>query len=164
MVANERRSCQLACRTAVLIQTVLCQAATGLVKCWSNNQAERHFMCVTRIVTSCVAAVFAALLSACGEGPSGPSAAQSVSRSLQPQDTALAAIYQRSCASCHTVAATGSPLTGDAAAWAPRMAKGMDTLVDNVVNGFGGMPPFGLCMDCDALQFEALIQFMAQGE
>jgi cytochrome c5 len=44
------------------------------------------------------------------------------------------------------------------------MAKGMDSLVDNVVNGFGGMPPFGLCMDCDALQFEALIQFMAQGE
>jgi cytochrome c5 len=44
------------------------------------------------------------------------------------------------------------------------MAKGMDTLVDNVVNGFGGMPPFGLCMDCDVAQFEALINFMATGE
>ncbi len=115
-------------------------------------------------VIKVVAAVGTALLFGCGEGPSGPSQAQSVSRTLQPQDAALAAIYQRSCASCHTVAATGAPLTGDAAAWSPRMAKGMDTLVDNVVNGFGGMPPFGLCMDCDALQFEALILFMAQGQ
>ena len=103
------------------------------------------------------------LLAACGEGPAPPPEAQAVSRTLQPADPALAAIYQRSCASCHTVAATGSPLTGDNEAWQPRMAKGMDTLVNNVVNGYGGMPPFGLCMDCDAAQFEALIQFMATG-
>ncbi len=102
-----------------------------------------------------------ALLCGCGDGPGAPPAAEAVSRTLQPQDTALAAVYQRSCASCHTVAATGAPLTGDPMAWAPRMGKGMDTLVNNVVNGFGGMPPFGLCMDCDVAQFEALIQFMA---
>ena len=104
------------------------------------------------------------LLPGCGEGPAAPAAAQAHSRTLQPQDEAIAAIYQRSCASCHTVAATGAPLTGDLPAWAPRMAKGMETLVDNVVNGFGGMPPFGLCMDCDVAQFEALINFMATGE
>lgn len=105
-----------------------------------------------------------ALLGACGEGPAAPPAAEAASRALQPADPGLAAIYQRSCASCHTVAATGAPLTGDGAAWSPRMGKGMDVLVDNVVNGFGGMPPFGLCMDCDAAQFEALILFMATGE
>ena len=104
------------------------------------------------------------LLPGCGEGPAAPVAAQAHSRTLQPQDEAVAAIYQRSCASCHTVAATGAPLTGDLPAWTPRMAKGMETLVDNVVNGFGGMPPFGLCMDCDVAQFEALINFMATGE
>ena len=108
---------------------------------------------------------FGFLLSGCGEvgSPAPPPAAEATSRALQPQDAALAAVYQRSCASCHTVAATGAPLTGDSQAWSPRMAKGMDTLVDNVVNGFGGMPPFGLCMDCDVEQFEALIQFMATG-
>ncbi|MAT92772.1 MAG: cytochrome c5 family protein [Halioglobus sp.] len=83
------------------------------------------------------------------------------SATLVPADPDLAAIYNRSCRSCHTVAATGSPLTGDRAAWAPRLEKGMDVLVDNVVGGFGGMPPFGLCMDCDAGQFEALIDFMS---
>jgi cytochrome c5 len=40
----------------------------------------------------------------------------------------------------------------------------MDAMVGSVVNGFGGMPPFGLCMDCSAEQFEALIQFMATAE
>jgi cytochrome c5 len=41
------------------------------------------------------------------------------------------------------------------------MDKGMNVLVDNVINGYGGMPPLGLCMECDADQFEALIRFMA---
>jgi len=105
-----------------------------------------------------------ALLPGCGDGPSPAPAMEAASRALQPADAGLAAIYQRSCASCHTVAATGAPLTGDSAAWAPRMDKGLDVLVDSVVNGFGGMPPFGLCMDCDVAQFEALIRFMAAGE
>jgi cytochrome c5 len=110
------------------------------------------------------AVLLLALLSACGEGPQGAPPAEAASRALQPADLELAQVYQRSCASCHTVAATGAPLTGDTAAWAPRLDKGMHTLVDNVVNGFGGMPPFGLCMDCDAAQFEALTSFMATGQ
>ncbi len=102
------------------------------------------------------------VLCACNEPSSkGSLAAQAASRSLLPQAPEIATLYARSCRSCHTVAATGAPLTGDTAAWAPRMDKGMDVLVDNVVNGFGGMPPLGLCMDCDAGQFEALIRFMA---
>jgi cytochrome c5 len=102
------------------------------------------------------------VLNACSDGPSESSAAnETKSRQLRPTDTQIAAIYDRSCRSCHTIAATGAPLTGDAVAWAPRMAKGMPTLVDNVVGGFGGMPPFGMCMDCSAEEFEALISFMA---
>lgn len=89
--------------------------------------------------------------------------AQAESLKLAPQDPEIAAIYLRSCRSCHTVAATGAPLTGDAEAWAPRMEKGMSVMVDSVVNGSGGMPPFGLCMDCSAEQFAALIEFMAAG-
>jgi cytochrome c5 len=85
------------------------------------------------------------------------------SRQLRPSQPEIAALYERSCRNCHTIAASGAPLTGDKAAWAPRMDKGMEVLLDSVVNGFGGMPPFGLCMDCSAQQFEALIQFMARG-
>jgi cytochrome c5 len=104
-------------------------------------------------------------LSGCGEPVNvGSPERAAESRQLVPQDQEIAAIYARSCRSCHTVAGTGAPLTGDTQAWAPRMDKGMDVLLDSVVNGFGGMPPFGLCMDCDAPQFEALIRFMAGGK
>ena len=107
------------------------------------------------------------LVAACGQdgsdsaAPAASAFSQADSLALKPADTELAQIYERSCRSCHTIAATGSPLTGDKAAWAPRMEKGMNTLIDNVINGFGGMPPLGLCMDCSADQFEALIDFMA---
>ena len=111
-----------------------------------------------------------AMLSACGDQSSGSgagngsAAAEQHSRVLAPADPALKGIYNRSCRNCHTIAATGAPLTGDVAGWAPRMEKGMDTLLNNVIDGFGGMPPFGMCMDCDAEQFEALIDFMASAE
>ena len=112
-----------------------------------------------------VAIVLANTLTACGggagEGGGKSPEAEIASRELTPSDPAIASIYNRSCRNCHTIAATGAPLTGDQASWAKRMTKGMDTLVDNVVNGFGGMPPFGMCMDCDLEQFEALTTFMA---
>jgi len=81
-----------------------------------------------------------------------------------PSDTDLASIYARSCKTCHSVAGTGAPLTGDTVGWQPRMDQGMDVMVDHVITGFGGMPPFGFCMDCDADQFQALIKFMVEGE
>ncbi|NHO86561.1 cytochrome c5 family protein [Pseudoteredinibacter isoporae] len=103
------------------------------------------------------------LLSACGgsedKAAAGPSKASL--RSLAPSDPQLAAIYQRSCKACHGTGAPAIPQSGDVEAWKPRAAKGMDTLLDNVINGVGGMPPLGMCMDCDPEQFEALIQFMA---
>ena len=101
-------------------------------------------------------------LVACGdvEGPEHGIDEQT-SRATVPENPELAKIYNRSCRNCHTVAATRAPLTGDTAAWSALMDKGMDVLVANVVNGIGGMPPFGLCMSCDADDFEALIRFMA---
>jgi cytochrome c5 len=114
---------------------------------------------------SCLPIACILLLAACGDPADNPSAArETASRELQPASTDLAATYNRSCRSCHTVVATGAPLTGDTSAWAPRMDKGMGAMVDSVVNGFGGMPPFGMCMDCNVEQFEALITFMATGE
>ena len=49
---------------------------------------------------------------------------------------------------------------GDAA-WEPRMAKGMDTLVASVTNGFNAMPPRGMCMDCTAEDYKAIIEWMS---
>lgn len=106
--------------------------------------------------------VLIALLTACNDNGGTVVLTDQQSQSLQPANTQLASIYNRSCKNCHTQNATGAPLTGDSTTWGPRLDKGMDQLLDSVINGFGGMPPLGLCMDCEPEQFEALIKFMAQ--
>lgn len=113
------------------------------------------------------AAGLSLLLVACGgDDANAPdeAALAAQAQTLKPADASLASVYDRSCKTCHAVVGTGAPLTGDVAGWQPRMDQGMDVMVDHAITGFGGMPPFGFCMDCDAEQFEALIQFMATGK
>jgi cytochrome c5 len=69
-------------------------------------------------------------------------------------------VYQTACAACHGTGAAGAPKFGDAAAWAPRAEKGMDTLLNHAVNGFNAMPPKGLCADCSDDELKAAIEYM----
>jgi cytochrome c5 len=52
-------------------------------------------------------------------------------------------VYTGVCTSCHSVGLLGSPKTGDKAAWAPRIAKGKETLYNHAINGFNAMPARG---------------------
>jgi cytochrome c5 len=70
--------------------------------------------------------------------------------------------YNKSCAVCHSSGAANAPKTGDAAAWEPRMAKGMDVLVQSVSSGLNAMPPKGMCFDCSDEDYAALIEHMAK--
>lgn len=72
--------------------------------------------------------------------------------------------YNQACAACHAVGVAGAPKAFDAAAWQPKLATGMNTLVTSVTQGKGAMPPKGLCMDCSAEQFEALIKYMSKAK
>lgn len=103
------------------------------------------------------------LLSACGSDKP-QAASQAVSSTALPADPALADLYQQTCMACHTRPATRAPQTGNAEDWAPRLAKGNDTLLDNTINGYRGMPPLGSCMDCGEEDFTALIEFMATAQ
>ena len=110
------------------------------------------------------------LLSACGEqGPGGgepkgirPSEADiAYARSAQPEDEALASIYNRSCRNCHAVAGVNAPLTGHLAAWEPRLAeRSRDGLLQSTRSGYRAMPAQGLCRQCSDEDFLALIDFM----
>ncbi|MDP9517703.1 c-type cytochrome [Pseudomonas protegens] len=105
------------------------------------------------------------LLSACGEAEP-PAAVRLDAAPLDaarqsPADPALAQVYASSCQLCHANPASGAPLAGDAKAWAPRLAQGAETLLDHSINGYQGMPPMGLCMQCSEAQFLALISFMS---
>jgi cytochrome c5 len=105
----------------------------------------------------------ALLLAACGRNDSADSGSTAPAGDLkaEPADTALAPVYDSSCKLCHSNPASGAPLTGDHKAWAPRIAQGSDTLLDHTINGYQGMPPMGMCMQCDEDQFIALIEFMS---
>ena len=72
--------------------------------------------------------------------------------------------YGKSCAVCHAAGAAGAPKTGVAAEWESRMAKGMEALVQSVENGLNAMPPKGMCFDCSAEDYKALIKFMAEAK
>jgi cytochrome c5 len=53
-------------------------------------------------------------------------------------------VYTMACAMCHVTGLAGSPIFGDKAAWAPRIAKGMDALFTSALQGTSkGMPPKG---------------------
>ncbi|MEQ8262472.1 c-type cytochrome [Pseudohaliea sp.] len=69
--------------------------------------------------------------------------------------------YNKACAVCHAAGVAGAPKTHDAAAWEPRLAKGMDTLVASVKNGLNAMPPKGMCFDCTDEEYQELITFMS---
>ncbi|WP_226667145.1 c-type cytochrome [Microbulbifer aggregans] len=72
--------------------------------------------------------------------------------------------YRQTCGSCHERGVVGAPKTGDAVAWGPRMAQGMDTLVAHVRDGFKAMPPTGLCYSCSDEDFQSLILHMATAQ
>ena len=52
-------------------------------------------------------------------------------------------IYDTACVACHAAGVAGAPKTGDKAAWAPRLAAGMNALYANALKGKGAMPAKG---------------------
>lgn len=102
------------------------------------------------------------LLTACSSSEDRSHRITEYASQARPDDPQLAETYQRSCHTCHGTPDSGAPLTGDSKQWDPLLEKGMQALLSNVINGIGGMPPYGLCMDCSAEDFRALIRFMAK--
>ncbi|MDO9570451.1 MAG: c-type cytochrome [Hydrogenophaga sp.] len=60
------------------------------------------------------------------------------------------ALYKQACAVCHVAGVAGAPKLADKAAWAPRLALGVDGLTASVIKGKGAMPPKGGSAASDA--------------
>ena len=58
----------------------------------------------------------------------------------EPVATAMTGpqVYNTACLACHSSGVGGSPIVGDAAEWAGRIAQGIDVLYDHAINGFDG--------------------------
>ena len=56
---------------------------------------------------------------------------------------AVPILYTQVCQVCHAAGVAGAPKLGDKAAWAPRLAQGIDGLAASAIKGKNAMPPKG---------------------
>jgi cytochrome c5 len=75
-------------------------------------------------------------------------------------------VYNAACIACHGGGIAGAPKTGDAAAWAPRIAQGMATLNKNAINGLQGavgfMPAKGGRGDLSDQEIIGAVQYLVE--
>ncbi|MCU0950746.1 MAG: c-type cytochrome [Burkholderiaceae bacterium] len=69
-------------------------------------------------------------------------------------------LYLAACTACHMAGVAGAPRTGDKAAWAPRLALGVDGLTQSVLKGKGAMPPRGAAANASDADIRAAVEFM----
>ena len=79
-----------------------------------------------------------------------------------PEDGA--GVFEAACKACHGAGIAGAPKAGDAAAWAPRIAKGKAPLYEHSIKGFTGqagvMPPKGGRTDLSDELIKAAVDHM----
>jgi cytochrome c5 len=69
------------------------------------------------------------------------------------------ALFAQVCTACHSTGAAGAPKLGDKAAWAPRIAQGIDALTASAIKGKGAMPPKGGSNASEA-EIKAVVTYM----
>ncbi len=138
----------------------------------SNHRAPSAALRPTRFAMPVVTMVAAALLAGCGNKSNADpeltaTLIQPVAR-LEVQAVKVAPgsrtgeqIYTGICAACHDSGAVGAPKSGDAAAWKPRLAMGLDGLTQSAIAGKGSMPPRGGGSDLTDTEVKRAVAFLA---
>jgi len=70
-------------------------------------------------------------------------------------------LYGNVCSACHATGAAGAPMLGSEA-MAERTQKGLDTLVQNAINGLNAMPARGGRPDLSDEQIRVIVEYMIQ--
>lgn len=68
-------------------------------------------------------------------------------------------VYQ-ACAVCHGSGVLNAPKLGDKVGWEPRLAKGVEQLYANAINGVGTMPPKGGRLDFSDEDIRRVVDYM----
>ena len=93
-----------------------------------------------------------------------PAAAQAGGAAAMPKTGTE--LFTQACSACHGQGIAGAPKAGDAAAWAPRIAKGKNVLYQHALQGFQGgsgvMPPKGGRMDVPDDVVRAAVDHMVE--
>lgn len=119
-----------------------------------NQQNSKHYMLVLSILMA-----FATGQGALADSEE-PSATQPVLLTGQQ-------VYKNVCIACHSPPGVGgAPALGNAEAWTPRIAQGMDTLISHALNGFTGgtgvMPRKGERPDLSDEEIIGAVKYMVE--
>lgn len=90
--------------------------------------------------------------------PLAPAGGDQVAAASGPQSAED--IYKGVCAACHDSGLAGAPKLTDAAAWAPRKAQGLETLVKHAIHGLNAMPPKGGNPSLSDDEIHATVEYM----
>lgn len=98
--------------------------------------------------------------------PAAPASAPAEAPAPAPVPVAAAAktgeqVVQATCGVCHNAGVAGAPKIGDKAGWAPRLALGLDGLVNSVLKGKNAMPARGGNPALSDLEIARAVVFMA---
>ncbi len=66
------------------------------------------------------------------------------------------------CSACHATGLLNAPKLGDKAGWQPRIAKGIDQLYANAINGIGTMPPKGGSVGLSDEDVKKIVDYMLE--
>jgi cytochrome c5 len=72
-------------------------------------------------------------------------------------------LYKSKCATCHAAGVAGAPILGNKEQWAPRIAKGMDALMETALKGSKVNPamlPKGGFSDLTDGQIKEIVTYM----
>jgi cytochrome c5 len=102
--------------------------------------------------------------------PEEPSAMQAAEISAPEAEAAPLSgpqVYNAVCVACHAPPGVGgAPALGDGDAWSPRIAQGVDTLIDHALHGYSGgtgiMPRKGGRIDLSDEEIIAAIEYMLE--
>jgi len=91
---------------------------------------------------------------------SGGKAADTNKPYASPQSRSGDQVYAERCHTCHAEGKEGAPKFGDMAAWKPRLAKGVDPLVNSAIKGHKGMPARGGLANLSDVEIRSAVEYM----
>jgi cytochrome c5 len=104
--------------------------------------------------------------------PAPPSTSEGVAAPVATPEVVAARltgpeVYKAVCIACHAPPGVGgAPALGDGDAWGPRIAQGMDTLIDHALHGFSGstgvMPRKGDRADLSDEEVVSAVEYMVE--
>ena len=157
--------------TFMMVLGVLVAIAIGiyiLAKIISSNTQEKHVMedpAVRAAVAERIQPV--SKVAVAGQDNSALEQPQQQAAAAPAEDLAGEQVYNMACVACHGAGVAGAPKFGDAAAWAPRIAKGGETLNKHAIEGFQGdagfMPPKGGRVDLSDQSIINAVDYMVAG-